>query len=78
VKDAKVSLVRDGANIQETASDDFGDFRFGGLPANSGAYRIEVQHALGSASCNCELIESVYLGELTVSAGDTAKDVVSQ
>jgi Fe-S-cluster-containing hydrogenase component 2 len=78
VKDAKVSLVRDGANIQETASDDFGDFRFGGLPANSGAYRIEVQHALGSASCNFELIESVYLGELTVSAGDTAKDVVSQ
>ena len=77
VKDAKVSLVRDGAKIQETASDDFGDFRFGGLPANSGAYRIEVQHALGSASCNCELIESVYLGELTVSAVDTAKDVVS-
>ena len=77
VVEAKVSLVRGGQILANTLTDAFGDFRFDRLPANSGIYRIEVQHPLGRASRDCELGESVYLGELALGAIGSTADVTS-
>lgn len=61
---AEVTLLREGARLATTTTDVFGDFRFSRLAPDSGAYRVEITHALGTASANCSLGESVYLGEL--------------
>ncbi len=61
---AEVSLYQGGKRIAVTQSDDFGDFRFGGLPQKSGAYRVEIRHSAGAAHRDCELDESLYLGEI--------------
>jgi sulfite dehydrogenase (quinone) subunit SoeB len=74
---AEVRLLKDGATLETNRTDPFGDFRFDGLPANSGAYRIEVRHALGSVSHDCELSESVYVGELALRAVDATADALS-
>ncbi len=74
---AKVSLVKDGQILANTLTDAFGDFRFDRIPANSGIYRIDVQHPLGRASRDCELGESVYLGELALGAIGSTADVTS-
>jgi Fe-S-cluster-containing dehydrogenase component len=63
---AQVSLYQGQKKIAVTESDDFGDFRFGGLPAKSGGYRVEVHHSAGTAHRDCELHESVYLGEIVL------------
>jgi Fe-S-cluster-containing dehydrogenase component len=39
---ATVRLIRDGDNLSEQETDDFGDFKFDGLLENSGSYEIEV------------------------------------
>ena len=64
VTDAEVTLLQNGKPIAVTHSDAFGDFRFGGLARKSGSYRIEVRHGLGKAQRDCELDESLYLGEI--------------
>lgn len=64
---AEVSLVQDEKMIAITHSDDFGDFRFSGLTEFSGRYRVEIVHALGQARRECELDESLYLGDILIS-----------
>lgn len=64
VTDAQVRLIKEGATIATTLTDGFGDFKFSGLPAFSGVYRVEVHHPHGEAYAECTLDESVYLGEL--------------
>lgn len=64
VADAEVSLLQDGKLLATTSSDAFGDFRFAGLGKNSGAYRIDIRHPHGQAQRDCELDESLYLGEI--------------
>lgn len=66
VTGADVLLFQGGKRIAATRSDDFGDFRFGDLDRESGAYRVEIRHALGRAQINCELTESLYLGEIRI------------
>lgn len=68
VADAEVSLHQGDRLIATARTDAFGDFRFGGLPAKSGVYRVEICHRTGDARCECELAESVYLGEIRLSA----------
>jgi len=65
-QDATVALYVGNLKVAETVSDDFGDFRFDGLARDSGGYRIEIRHALGHAWRNCQLGESVYLGEVSL------------
>ena len=72
VPGAKAALYAGDRIVAETVSDVFGDFRFSGLEKNSGVYRVEVRHAYGEASRQCELGESVHLGELVVAAPDLA------
>lgn len=64
IQDAHISLVKDGSILATTTSDGFGDFKFSGLPKESGDYKIEIKHQLGSAAQICTLIESVYLGDV--------------
>lgn len=64
VAGAEISLFQDDKRIAVTHSDDFGDFRFTGLTEFSGAYGVEIRHALGQARRECELDESHYLGEI--------------
>ena len=66
VADAAIVLYSGDQRVAETVSDAFGDFRFGGLEKNSGMYRIEIRHALGNASRECVVGESVYLGEISL------------
>ena len=64
VAGADVTLYSEGQRIANTLSDAFGDFRFAGLAQESGRYRVEISHTLGKASRECELGESVFLGEI--------------
>ncbi|OUL92850.1 4Fe-4S dicluster domain-containing protein [Paraburkholderia hospita] len=77
VTDASVALYVGSQKVAETVSDGFGDFRFGGLVKGSGLYRVEIRHALGSAWRECELGESVYLGEVSLAQSANAAEVVS-
>jgi Fe-S-cluster-containing dehydrogenase component len=66
VAQAAVVLYSGDRKVAEMVSNAFGDFRFGGLKKESGLYRIEVRHALGYASRECTLSESLYLGEISL------------
>lgn len=68
VEGAKVRLVKDGRAVAETASDNYGDFKFDKLDENSGAYAVEIEAAAGRAKKTVEarLGESVNLGEIRV------------
>lgn len=71
VSDAVVALYRDRDKVAETVSDGFGDFQFSGLDGNSGVYRIEIDHPLGSARRDCRLGESIHVGEMMLAATKT-------
>ncbi|QEL55642.1 4Fe-4S dicluster domain-containing protein [Chromobacterium paludis] len=63
VSGGEVALIRDGAVLQRTKTDGFGDFKFDGLPRDSGRYRVEIRHPVyGEACLDVELGLSLYLG----------------
>jgi Fe-S-cluster-containing dehydrogenase component len=64
VAGAQVTLIQGDGIVATTVTDTFGDFRFDGLPADSGRYRVEVRHALGAARRDCDVAQSVVLGEI--------------
>ncbi|MEW9583318.1 4Fe-4S dicluster domain-containing protein [Paraburkholderia sp. DGU8] len=66
VRDAAVALYVGDHKVADTVSDGFGDFRFSGLTQGSGLYRVEIRHALGNTWRECELGESVHLGEISL------------
>ncbi len=61
----EIKLIRAGQVVKATVSDDFGDFKFDGLPRKSGDYQIQVGHG-GTEGQPIELTlgESVSLGTL--------------
>ena len=65
VEGARVRLMKGGRAVAETASDNYGDFKFDRLDENSGAYTLEIE-APGRAKKTVEarLGESVNLGEI--------------
>jgi Fe-S-cluster-containing dehydrogenase component len=64
VEGAEVELHQGQSLVASTRTDAFGDFRFEGLLGKSGAYRVNIRHRMGTAWRECELAESVYLGEI--------------
>ncbi|WP_321945272.1 4Fe-4S dicluster domain-containing protein [Paraburkholderia sp. J10-1] len=76
VAGAEVILYSDDRRFAETVSDTFGDFRFGGLAKGSGTYRIYIRHALGEASRECKLGESVFLGDISLVGSTNSVGVV--
>jgi Fe-S-cluster-containing dehydrogenase component len=67
VEGARVRLVKDGRVVAETASDNYGDFKFDRLDEGSGAYMVEIE-APGRPPRRVEaqLGASVSLGEIRV------------
>lgn len=65
VEDACVRLVKDGRAVGETASDNYGDFKFDRLPEDSGEYCLEIEApGLARATVRAELGASINLGEI--------------
>ena len=62
---ASVRLSKDGRVIAQTASDNYGDFKFDRLEQDSGAYVIEISATgLPARTIETRLGESVNLGEI--------------
>lgn len=65
VEGARVTLLKDGQAVAETASDNYGDFKFDRLPEESGDYRLEVAApGLARTAVAAKLGASVNLGEI--------------
>jgi hypothetical protein len=65
VEGARVRLIRDGAVVAETATDNYGDFKFDRLDEDSGAYTVEVEaHGHAKRSVEARLGASITLGEI--------------
>jgi len=65
VEGASVRLVKDGRFIAEMNTDNYGDFKFDKLDADSGAYVVEITASGGrTKSVEARLGESVSLGEI--------------
>jgi len=67
VDGAAVRLVKNGAPVAETRSDNYGDFKFDRLDENSGRYRVEIEKAgFEPLAVDAELGASRFLGTLTL------------
>ncbi len=65
VEGASVRLLKSGAMVAETATDNYGDFKFDRLDENSGEYVVEIS-AAGQAkkAVTAKLGASINLGEI--------------
>ena len=65
VEGASVRLLKNGGNVAETATDNYGDFKFDRLDENSGEYAVEIS-AAGRAkkAVTAKLGASINLGEI--------------
>jgi hypothetical protein len=65
VEGAMVRLIKDGAVMAETASDNYGDFKFDRLDEDSGAYAIEIEaQGFAKKTVEARLGLSLNLGEI--------------
>ena len=65
VEGAEVDLIKEGGVIASTRTDTYGDFKFDGLPPDSGAYTCRARHpSLGRAEAGSTVGESTYIGQL--------------
>jgi Fe-S-cluster-containing dehydrogenase component len=71
VSGASVQLRKSGTLLAQAVTDAFGDFKFDGLPGNSGDYEVGIQHAhLGATTLVVTLdATSRCLGEILLAAG---------
>jgi hypothetical protein len=66
VEGATVRLLRNGAQIAQATSDNYGDFKFDRLDENSGAYVVEVEAGGRTKKVDVNLGASVNLGEIRI------------
>jgi Fe-S-cluster-containing dehydrogenase component len=64
VEGASVQLVKDGASIAVTTTDNYGDFKFDRLDENSGGYAVQIYAGGRSKTVDAKLGASVNLGEI--------------
>jgi Fe-S-cluster-containing dehydrogenase component len=64
VEGASAQLVKDGASLAVTTTDNFGDFKFDRLDENSGTYSIQIFSGGRSKVLQAALGTSVNLGEI--------------
>ncbi|MEM8937188.1 MAG: 4Fe-4S dicluster domain-containing protein [Pseudomonadota bacterium] len=66
-ENATVKLMKDGAEIGTTTTDEYGEFKIDKLEPDSGAYSVDIQHPeLGQASAQFELSDSLNVGEIVL------------
>jgi Fe-S-cluster-containing dehydrogenase component len=61
---ASIRLLRSGALVAETTSDNYGDFKFDKLDEGSGAYTIEINASGRRTTVEVQLGASINLGEI--------------
>ena len=61
---ATVRLLKDGVVVAETATDNFGDFKFDRLDENSGKYVVELSAGQRKRAVTARLGASISLGEI--------------
>jgi len=67
VPGAAVTLSRNDRQVAETTTDVYGDFKFDGLEADRGQYRVEIKaEGHPPKSLDVTLGDSVYLGEIRI------------
>jgi Fe-S-cluster-containing dehydrogenase component len=67
VEGAKLRLLKNGACVGETASDNYGDFKFDRLDENSGRYTVEVSaQGRPGKTVEADLGVSINLGEIRI------------
>jgi Fe-S-cluster-containing dehydrogenase component len=66
VEGAAVKLMKDGRMVAETATDNYGDFKFDRLDPESGGYTVEVTAQGRKKVVEAMLGESLNLGEIRV------------
>jgi Fe-S-cluster-containing dehydrogenase component len=67
VEGASVRLLKDGAVVAETTTDNYGDFKFDKLDEESGAYVVEVKSERGAIkTIEAKLGVSINLGEIRI------------
>jgi nitrate reductase beta subunit len=64
VEGAEVKLLKDGALVAETTSDNYGDFKFDKLDEGSGRYIVQIFSGKRSKVLEADLGVSVNLGEI--------------
>ena len=64
VEGASVQLVRDGASIAVTTTDNYGDFKFDKLEEDSGAYTVQIYAGGRSKVVETSLGSSINLGDI--------------
>jgi Fe-S-cluster-containing dehydrogenase component len=64
VEGAKVRLLKDGVTVAETATDNYGDFKFDKLDEGSGRFTVEVSGLGRKKTVEAELGASLNLGEI--------------
>tara|TARA_B100001115_G_C15653415_1_gene314891 strand:- start:12 stop:704 length:693 start_codon:yes stop_codon:yes gene_type:complete len=66
ISGANVKLCKNSQIIDELQTDDFGDFKFDKLPANSGEYEIEIEYKSIKKSIKLNLNDSLFLGNIYI------------
>ena len=66
ISGANVKLCKNSQTINELQTDDFGDFKFDKLPANSGEYEIEIEYKSIKKSIKLNLNDSLFLGNIYI------------
>jgi len=61
---ASVQLLKDGASIAVTTTDNYGDFKFDRLEENSGHYTVQIFASGRSKTVEADLGASINLGEI--------------
>jgi Fe-S-cluster-containing dehydrogenase component len=63
----RVQLIRAGRVLKQVVSDEFGDFKFDGLPPDSGAYQIDIgDQSHGGASVEVTVNKSISIDTIWV------------
>ena len=63
----EIELTQGGATLQTDESNEYGDFKFSGLNSNSGNFTLQFHSSEhGNFEITTELIQSTYLGTLTL------------
>ena len=63
----EIELTQGGATLQTGESNEYGDFKFSGLNSNSGNFTLQFHSSEhGNFEITTELIQSTYLGTLTL------------
>jgi Fe-S-cluster-containing dehydrogenase component len=64
VEGGSVRLLKDGAVVEETATDNFGDFKFDRLDENSGKYIVDISAGAAKKAVTVQLGVSTNIGEI--------------